>query len=124
MKHKRRNHGCFSVKEQGKVTKVYVFGGNDGSSLLTSTEVLNVSDLTWSDGPSLPYPMYGNAGVSSNDKKYEGFCVGGYNSTKFKTVLGLENANGNQRWVEVGQMKEPREDHTVVNAPPSLLDSC
>ena len=116
-------HGCFSVKEQGKVTKVYVFGGYDGS-YLSSTEVLNVSDRTWSEGPSLPYPMSGNAGVSSNDKKYEGFCVGGYNGTDLKTVLGLENANGNQRWVQVGQMKEPRGFHTVVNAPPSLLNSC
>ena len=52
--HKRGGHGCFSLKEKGDVSKVYVFGGTDGLSYFSSTEVLKVGDLDWSDGPSLP----------------------------------------------------------------------
>ena len=126
MRNGRYYHGCFSVKERGNVTKVYVFGGDNGSAM-KSTEMLNVIDLKWSDGPSLPFPMYGNAGVPSVTDSYHGFSVGGitgYNGTYLKTVLGLENSNRNQRWVEVGSLKEPRRSHTVVNTPTSLLNFC
>ena len=123
MKKARRLHGCFSVKQSGNVSNVYVFGGSPG--YMRSTEVLNVNDLTWSDGPDLPIGMYGNAGVESNDNQYLGFSVGGENSGVYKnTIYGLQKSSQNQKWVAFKSMNEARDSTSVVNVPSSLLTFC
>ena len=144
MKMARSYHGCFSVKEQGNISKVYVFGGSDGTvdgssdggidgTLTSSTEVLNVSNLTWSDGPSLPNAMAGNTGLESVDEQFLGFSIGGYrqlgpitwsNYMHQHSIFGLQNSGGNQRWVYVGRMKSSRSFPTAVNAPSSLTFNC
>ena len=122
MKKARRLHGCFSVKQNGNVSKVYVFGGYPGP--MKSTEVLNVNDLTWSDGPDLPIGMHGNAGVESNDNQYLGFSVGGYNNGYKNTIYGLQKLSQNQKWVAFQSMNEARNYASVVNVPSSLLTFC
>ena len=129
MKKGRRHHGCFSVKQNGNVSNVYIFGGYPGP--LKSTEVLNVNDLTWSDGPDLPIGIYGNAGVESNDNQYLGFSVGGSidngaqeEDPSKNTIYGLQKSGGNQKWVEFKSMDEPRNYASVVNVPSSLLTFC
>ena len=127
-------HGCFSVKQNGNVSNVYVFGGESGSLksiTMKSTEVLNVNDLTWSDGPDLPIGMYSNAGVESKDNQYLGFSVGGSAAVKTQgenssknTIYGLQKSGGNQKWVEFKSMDEPRNYASVVNVPSSLLTFC
>ena len=121
MKKARREHGCFSVKQNGNVSNVYVFGGIGAKK---STEVLNVTDLTWSDGPDLPIGMYGNAGVESNDSQYLGFSVGGYSSGYKNTIYGLQKSGENEKWVAFKSMNEPRYSASAVNVPSSLLSFC
>lgn len=122
MKNARYHHGCFSVKQSGNVSNVYVFGG---SGSMKSTEVLNVNDLTWSDGPDLPIGMHGNAGVESNDNQYLGFSVGGYSGGIIKnTIYGLQKSGENQKWVAFISMNDPRYFSSVVNVPSSLLTFC
>ena len=122
MKKARQSHGCFAVKQNGNVSKVYVFGGYPGP--MRSTEVLNVNDLTWSDGPDLPIEVYGNAGVESNDNQYLGFSVGGGNNGYKDTIYGLQKSGQNQKWVAFQSMNEAREYASVVNVPSSLLTFC
>ena len=122
MKKERGYHGCFSVKENGNVSNVYVFGGNPGP--MSSTKVLNVNDLTWSDGPDLPIGIYGNAGVESNDNQYLGFSVGGYNSGSKNTIYGLQKSGDNLKWVTFQSMNEPRYYTSAVNVPSTLLSFC
>ena len=123
MKAARGNHGCFSVKQNGKVAKVYVFGGYPGP--LSSTEVLNVNDLTWSKGPDLPIALSGNDGAESFHDDYLGFSVGGWGNAKYlKTIFGLQKTAGSERWIQVQSMTEARQFHTVVNTPSSLLPFC
>ena len=127
-------HGCFSVKQNGNVSNVYVFGGESTSIksiTMKSTEVLNVNDLTWSDGPNLPIGMYENAGVESNDNQYLGFSVGGSTADgtqeeyQFKNIIyGLQKSGDNQKWVAFKSMNEPRKHASVVNVPSSLLTFC
>ena len=69
---------------------------------MKSTEVLNVNDLTWSDGPDLPIGMYSNAGVESNDNQYLGFSVGGFSDAgtqeedpNMNTIYGLQKSGEN-----------------------------
>ena len=124
MKKLRHGPGCFSVKQNGNVSNVYVFGGEPG--LKQSTEVLNVNDLTWSDGPDLPFGMMSNAGVESNDNQYLGFSVGGWSSSSISknTIYGLKNSGESQKWVALKPMNEPRRDASVTNVPSSLLTFC
>ena len=125
MKKARQWHGCFAVKQNGNVSKVYVFGGDPGP--MRSTEVLNVNDLTWSDGPDLPIGMYSNAGVESNDNQYLGFSVGGYNvlARGYKnTIYGLQKSSQNQKWVAFEYMNAARKYASVVNVPSCLLTFC
>ena len=98
---------------------------------MKSTKVLNVNDLTWSDGPNLPIGMYENAGVESNDNQYLGFSVGGSidngaqeEDPSKNTIYGLQKSGGNQKWVEFKSMDEPRNYASVVNVPSSLLTFC
>ena len=121
MKKVRFNHGCFSVKQNGNVSNVYVFGG---TGAMKSTEVLDVNDLTWSDGPDLPIGIYGNAGVESNDNQYLGFSVGGYNGGCKNTIYGLQKSGDNLKWVTFQSMNEPRHYASAVNVPSSLLSFC
>ena len=122
MKKVRRGPGCFSVKQNGNVSNVYVFGGEPGTK--QSTEVLNVNDLTWSDGPDLPMGITGNAGAESNDNQYLGFSVGGYNSGYKNTIYGLQKSGEIQKWVAFKSMNEPRDHASVANVPSSLLTFC
>ena len=122
-------HGCFSVKQNGNVSNVYVFGGESTSIksiTMKSTEVLNVNDLTWSDGPDLPIGMSSNAGVESNDNQYLGFSVGGDNSRKhlFGKIYGLQKSGENLKWVPYKSMNERRNFASVTNVPSSLLTFC
>ena len=129
MKKERGYHGCFSVKENGNVSNVYVFGGNPGP--MSSTKVLNVNDLTWSDGPDLPIGMYSNAGVESNDNQFLGFSVDGSAAVKTQgenssknTIYGLQKSGEIQKWVAFKSMNEPRDHASVANVPSSLLTFC
>ena len=121
MKKARYYHGCFSVKQNGNISNVYVFGG---SGAMKATEVLNVNDLIWSDGPDLPIGIYGNTGAESNDNQYLGFSVGGYNGNAKNTIYGLQKSGQNQKWVAFQSMNEARNDASVVNVPSSLLTFC
>ena len=123
MRTARGNHGCFSVKKNGRVAKVYVFGGYPGP--LSSTEVLNVSELTWSKGPDLLIGLNGNDGAESFHDDFSGFSVGGLGHAKYlKTIFGLQKTAGTERWVQVQSMTEARQFQTVVNNPSSLPPFC
>ena len=125
MRLKRAGHGCFSVKTNNTIKEIYVIGGSTQQDYSSSTEVLNVQNLTWSDGPSLPFGMYGLKAVASVQDEYIGFVVGG--NTKggpLNTIFGLKKSNKNLSWIEIGRMNMTRFDHTVVNAPLSLMTSC
>ena len=123
MKKPRYYHGCFSVKKSGSVSNVYVFGGFLGP--MRSTEVLNVNDLTWSNGPDLPIGMYGNAGVESDNNQYLGFSVGGYSSYDYRsTIYVLQKSGGIPKWVAFKFLNEAREFPSVVDIPSSLLNFC
>ena len=98
---------------------------------MKSTEVLNVNDLTWSDGPNLPIGMYENAGVESNDNQYLGFSIGGPTAAGTQeedpsknTIYGLQKSGENQKWVAFKSMNETRGYASVVNVPSSLLTFC
>ena len=121
----RARHGCFHIKYNNIVTQIVVMGGV-GSAPLSSTEVLDVSTMTWSIGPPLPTSFYDNRGVQSVDDSYLGFSTGGYgNSKRQNQIIGLKRTNKDfYSWEYVHSMTTPRNAHSVVNAPGSFLPNC
>ena len=93
---------------------------------LSSTEILNLSDMTWSPGPDFPYDIYLNKGVTSIQGDILGYSVGGTarRGRYQKEIMGLKKSNGHLEWVSVGNMTEGRYSHSAVKAPRSLTPSC
>ena len=124
--------GCFSVKTNGVVTHVVVIGGYNNLppniGPLSTTEILNVETLTWSNGPSLPSPMTDFGAVESFEVPYLGFVIGGTTNSNYAPILGLQKINGDigetLQWDFVRSTDNGRYGHTVVNAPLSMLPSC
>lgn len=75
------------------------------------------------------YSVFGNSAVSSYQRDYLGFSLGGYGVKNGRwgyrnDILGLKKSNGSLIWVSVGNMATSRHQHTAVNAPQSSIPSC
>ena len=100
-------------------------GGEGSSGRLSSTEILDVKTMTWSNGPNLPISVERNRGVESFTDNYLGFSTGGYYRSVRNNIYGLKKTSGNTyRWVQVQSMATGRYYHSVVNAPTTLLPNC
>ena len=93
---------------------------------MNATEILSLSDMTWSHGPDFPYDIYFNRGVTSNQDDILGYSVGGSaRRGKYqKEIMGLKKSNGRLEWVSVGNMTEGRYSASAIKAPRSLTPSC
>ena len=60
--------------------KIYVVGGNDGTSSLLSIEIYDLETQTWSYGPNL---SIARANTSAVVYKGRLFCVGGFSGKDF-----------------------------------------
>ena len=101
--------------------------GGEPSGSLSSTEILDVKTMTWSNGPNLPTSVTGNRGVESVTDTYLGFSTGGTSRgwNAQNNIYGLKKTSGNTyRWVQVQSMATGRYYHSVVNAPTTLLPNC
>ena len=99
----------------------HIVGGYSGR--ISSTEILDVKTMTWSNGPNLPISVYGNRGVESVTDSYLGFSTGGTGPQN--KIYGLKRTTGNTySWVQVQSMATGRYYHSVVNAPTTLLPNC
>ena len=105
-----------------------VVGGDGSPGRLSSTEILDVKTMTWSNGPNLPISVTGNRGVESFTDTYLGFSTGGTSCCSWSAqnnIYGLKKTSGNTySWVQVQSMATGRYYHSVVNAPTTLLPNC
>ena len=101
-------------------------GNGQSSGRLSSTEVLDVDTMTWAIGPPLPVAVYKNRGVESVSGAYLGFSTGGLGDGQAQSkIYGLKKTSDNVYiWEEVHSMIKGRYDHSIVNAPKSLLPNC
>ena len=82
-------HACFFPGT------IYVVGGNDGTTALNSTEILDRKSCSWVLGPMLSVPR-GNCGVCVLENKL--FAVGGFNGKKFLDTLEYLDTEHSDEW--------------------------
>ena len=130
LKHRRYNHGCFSVKDESQnITEIYVTGGYcpGCGERLASTEVLRINgseeNWHWSDVQDLPHEIMNfNAAIGSREGVYLGYNVGGNGVNGIEdTIYGLRKTNQGLQWDEVRKINSPSYYHSVVNAPSSYI---
>ena len=97
---------------------------------LNSSEVLSLSDMTWSNGPDLLYTCEGNQGVSSIQDDYLGYSIGGEGRSvdgrfwdRYQEIWGLKKSNGTLKWIFVTNMTIKRSYHSAVKVPVSMIPS-
>ena len=109
------------------VTKIVVMVGYS-SEIISSTEILDVSTMTWAMGPPLPITILGNQGVESYTDTSLGLSTGGNGGSgnkRIKKIYSLQNTSDEgYTWEEVYSMTAARDHHSAVNAPTSLLPNC
>ena len=98
MRNVRYRFGCFSVTENGSVSKVVAVAGSDGSRTLSSAEMLDVETMQWQNLPGLPFQVYDNKGVESVTRPYLGFSVGGFSRSIEKIIIELRNNMEKSFW--------------------------
>ena len=129
MRKARNGHGCFSITENGLVTKVVAMGGDSPNSSgwkrTATAEMLDIQSMQWQYLPNLPFAVAHNKGVESVTGPYLGFTVGGYSDWSERRTFGLRQLGyNNYRWEQVNGLTTGRYRHSVVNAPVSLVPSC
>ena len=125
----RAMHGCFSIEENGTITKVVAMGGKpNGNFALSKAEILDVASLRWQRLPDLPFEVRYNQGVESMIGPYLGFSIAGSSSWPShwmteKRIIGLRKyRNGSYYWeILNNHLSSKREFFSAVNAPISML---
>ena len=142
MRKSRYNHGCFPIYKNNVITDIVVVGGtcqthvdqdpecSKNHGFLNSSEVLSLVDMTWSNGPDLPYTSVGNQGVPSIQDDYLGYSIGGEGRTvdgrwwdRYQEVWGLKKSDGILEWDFVTNMTIKRSYHSAVKVPISMIPS-
>lgn len=86
-----------------------VAGGNDEGSLLSFVEVLDLSAMTWKDGPPMATVRDSSAGVCLADGTTFMVC-GGYDGTQLSSCELFDG----EKWSSAANMSASRGDHSTV----------
>jgi N-acetylneuraminic acid mutarotase len=125
LKNKREYHSCGKIrrnKESQEMT-IIVAGGWDGSSYLSSVEILDEGSNEWQTGPELPFGIYGSQIV--DDQNGGVVLLGGESSSisKLNTLYQLPHGGQDAVWTKMEQkMKIGRRDHTAFLIPDNIVD--
>merc|ERR1719348_2385096 len=115
----RYNHACGQFINNQQQQVFIVAGGHDGSSHLSSTEMLIGQDAKeWTMGPQLPSARNGPRAVTIGNRF---LLTGGYDGEDLKDVL-LLNEDG-KNWTKTS-MKYAREYHGVSSVPETIGKHC
>ncbi len=125
LKYKRRYHSCGKIRrnKESQEMSIIVAGGWDGSSYLSSVEILVEGSNEWQTGPELPSGIYDSQMV---EDQYRGVVlIGGYSSSvgNLYSLFQLPHGGQDAVWTKMEQkMKTGRFWHTAVMIPDNIVD--
>jgi hypothetical protein len=125
LKNKRWYHSCGKIKrnKESQEMSIIVAAGYDGSSRLSSVEILHEGSNEWQTGPEHPSEIVGSQMVE--DQNGGVVLIGGRSSSddKLDTLYQLPNGGQDAVWTEMEQkMKIGRKWHTAVMIPDNIVD--
>jgi hypothetical protein len=121
LKNKRRNHSCGKIRrdKESQEMSIIVAGGEDGSSYLSSVEILDEGSNEWQTGPKLPFGIESSQMVK--DKNGGVVLIGGLGN--LDTLYQLPHGGQDAVWTEMEQkMKTGRDRHTAFLVPDNIVD--
>jgi hypothetical protein len=126
LKNKRTHQSCGKIKrdKESQEMSIIVAGGyNDGSSKLSSVEILHDGSNEWQTGPELPFGI----GFSQMVEDLNGgvVLIGGYSRAvvNLDTLYQLPHGGQDAVWTKMEQkMKTVRGYHTAFLVPDNIVD--
>ncbi len=125
LKNKRGFHSCGKIRrnKESQEMSIIVAGGIDGSSRLSSVEILDEGSIEWQTGPELPF------GISSSqmveDQNGGVVLIGGESSSfvNLDTLYKLPHGGQDAIWTKMEQkMKTGKFAHTAFLVPDNIVD--
>ncbi len=125
LKNKRRYHRCGKIRrnKESQEMSIIVAGGYDGSSLLSSVEILDEGSNEWHTGPELSFGIYESQMIE--DQNGGVILIGGYSSSVgyLDTLYQLPHGGQDAVWTKMEQkMQTGRKDHTAFLIPDNVVD--
>ncbi len=125
LKNKRKWHSCGKIRRnnESQEINIIVAGGSDGSTILSSVEIMDEGSNEWQTGPELPFGIYGSQMVEDQNEGV--VLIGGYSKPvkNLDTLYHLPHGGQDAIWTKMEQkMKIKRYSHTAFLVPSSLVD--
>ncbi len=126
LKNKRRYHSCGKIrrnKESQEMSIIVAGGYDDGSSKLSSVEILDEGSNEWQTGPELPFGI--TASQMVEDQNGGVVLIGGLLSSgkKLDTLYQLPHGDQDAVWTKMEQkMKTGRKQHTAFLVTDNIID--
>ncbi len=125
LKKKRTGHSCGKIRrnKESQEMSIIVAGCYNGSSRLSSVEILDEGSNEWQTGPELPFGIAGSQMVE--DQNGGVVLIGGssYSVGYLDTLYKLAHGGQDAVWTKMEQkMKTGRSQHTAFLIPDNLVD--
>jgi N-acetylneuraminic acid mutarotase len=125
LKKKRGYHSCGKIRrnKESQGMSIIVAGGYDGSSRLSSVEILDEGSNEWQTGPELPFGI--SASQVVEDQNGGVVLIGGYSPSvsNLDTLYQLPHGGQDAVWTKMEQkMKTGRYYHTAIMVPDNIVD--
>jgi hypothetical protein len=125
LKNIRVLHSCGKIRrnKESQEMSIIVAGGYDGSSRLSSVEILDEGSNEWQTGPELPFEIYGSQMV--DDQNGGVVLIGGYSSAvvNLDTLYQLPHGGQDAVWTKMEQkMQTVRSSHIAILVPDNIVD--
>ncbi len=124
LKNKRLYHSCGKIRrnKESQEMSIIVAGGDDGSSKLSSVEILDEGSNEWQTGPELPFGI-GNSQMVE-DQNGGVVLIGGRRiGVTLDTLYQLSHGGQDAVWTEMEQkLKTGRQQHTAFLIPDNIVD--
>ena len=125
LKNNRGYHSCGKIRrnKESQDMSIIVAGGFDGSSRLSSVEILDEGSNEWQTGPGLPFGIYKSQMVE--DQNGGVVLIGGYSPSVgiIDTLYQLPHGGQDAAWTKMEQkMNTGRKEHTAILIPDNVVD--
>ena len=116
---------CCEIKDDaGQITKILVAGGYSGTEKLKTTEIYDISQQTWTSGPSIDSKIHNSRLVTAPfGSSYAAYILTGLRDTdNQKDINGI--SKDLSQWTTLGSIERERTATTVIMVDKNLIGGC